>query len=436
MRTKKVTKNCKECNIKIENVDSSTLYCSDCNKLIRKKSQKKFDDKNSKNKTIELQIQLDKNFNNIFYKNVYESYHLTTDGFNKISKISCKVYLSFYKISWGEILQIYGKFDELYNYIKNEYINYYKLTKSHNIFQFCENHLYINYRMVVAIGMDKIMDDCGIQKLRYSEGYYKDNFINVINMINHIPLYFEFEQFSSIPISSYAKRFKLKGKVYDNVVKMYVDKDKYIEYKNNQQLHKANVGRTTANIGKTLLTLKELEIEFRKIFDKCFKDTGKYPSGKLFDKLSKHDSSTYRKKLNMRWSGVCRHYGYPIYQDKYVFENYVLKHMSKILDEEYESQKVFPWLRGIYDFSLFCDGYFKKYNLVVEVDGIQHRKPYKKFGGEKAFKILKANDAVKDRLIPEHEIKLLRIADNTKWHDVEYLRSRLESILEIKLANK
>jgi len=103
--------------------------------------------------------------------------------------------------------------------------------------------------------------------------------------------------------------------------------------------------------------------------------------------------------------------------------------MSIILNENYESQKVFPWLRGVNDFPLFCDGYFEKHNLILEVDGKQHRVPILKFGGEKAFKILQANDNVKNELIPEHGIKLLRIADNTNWHDVEYLRSKLEEVL-------
>jgi len=103
--------------------------------------------------------------------------------------------------------------------------------------------------------------------------------------------------------------------------------------------------------------------------------------------------------------------------------------MSIILNENYESQKVFPWLLGVNDFPLFCDGYFEKHNLILEVDGKQHRVPILKFGGEKAFKTLQANDNVKNKLIPEHGIKLLRIADNTKWHDVEYLRSRLEEVL-------
>jgi len=150
---------------------------------------------------------------------------------------------------------------------------------------------------------------------------------------------------------------------------------------------------------------------------------------KLFSKISKHTDKTYREKLNMRWSEICKYYGYPSHQDKYIFENYVLKHISKILDEEYEYQKVFTWLRGINDFPLFCDGYFPNHNLVIEVDGSQHRKPYAKFGGEKTFKTLQANDAVKNKLIPENGIILLRIADNTNWHDVEYLRKRVEEVL-------
>lgn len=39
------------------------------------------------------------------------------------------------------------------------------------------------------------------------------------------------------------------------------------------------------------------------------------------------------------------------------------------------------------------------------------------------------NDAVKNKLIPENGILLLRIADNTNWHKVEYLKKRVEEVL-------
>jgi hypothetical protein len=137
----------------------------------------------------------------------------------------------------------------------------------------------------------------------------------------------------------------------------------------------------------------------------------------------------------MSWTDVCKCYGYVTNQKSSKFEHFVLKTISLLLNEEFESQKVFPWLRGSNDYPLFCDGYFREHNLIVEVDGRQHRKAYSKFGGEESFKILQANDNVKNILIPENGIKLLRIADNTKWHDIEYLRSRLEDVLEFKFTS-
>lgn len=231
MGVKKVNKICKQCGMEMVNVDSSRLYCDSCNKLRRKKSVKKYHNKEYKNKSLELQISLEENFKNTFNDNKYNSYHLTTKGFNEISKISYRSYLSFYKITWIEILQLYDKYDEFYNYIKNEYLNYNKQIKSQDLYKFCLHHPYIKYDIILSIGVDKIMNDCGFIKLRYSDEDYKENFINIMNNLGRIPFYDEFEIHTKMPVESYAYRYKLKGIVYDKVVKMYCTKEEFKQYK-------------------------------------------------------------------------------------------------------------------------------------------------------------------------------------------------------------
>lgn len=77
---------------------------------------------------------------------------------------------------------------------------------------------------------------------------------------------------------------------------------------------------------------------------------------------------------------------------------------------------------------MYVDGYFTNYNLVVEFDGSQHRKPIKKFGGIERYNRLQENDNLKNKLLQEHNIKLLRIDSRSNWHDINYLKQRLVEI--------
>jgi len=413
----------------MEQVDAHTKYCSNCKKIVKKKSSKKHYN------ILQAKAHSEDIYENNFFKVINEPKDLTHVGFDEISNIGVKSYIRFYKLSWYEILIKFNKHNSLKDWIVDEYVLWMNKTSKRDLKLFIKSHKYISQNLIDYIGSSMIRSQAGITSWRHTDQDLHNNFRSIVNKIGYMPLFSEFVELSPIKINVYSERFNLYGTVYNDIVKMYSNEDEFNEYIKRRTKYKSETGRRIANIGKTLISLDDLEIEFKIIFDKCFKETNKYPSGRLFDKLSKYDSSTYRKKLNMRWSEVRKHYGYPSDQDKYIFENYVLKHMSKILNSEYESQKVFPWLRGVNDFPLFCDGYFEKYNLIVEVDGRQHRKSYAKFGGEKAFKTLQQNDKIKDKLIPEHGIKLLRIADNTKWHDVEYLKNRLEDVLEIKLTS-
>jgi len=49
----------------------------------------------------------------------------------------------------------------------------------------------------------------------------KNNFINIVKNIGYVPEYTEFANLTNIHINIYTKYFNLKGKVYDNIVKLY-----------------------------------------------------------------------------------------------------------------------------------------------------------------------------------------------------------------------
>lgn len=119
--------------------------------------------------------------------------------------------------------------------------------------------------------------------------------------------------------------------------------------------------------------------------------------------------------------------GYEIVNKNYQ-EVLALNFISRILNVKYESQMTWEWLRGNGGKNMYCDGYFKEFNLVVEYDGVQHRKPVSAFGGMETFNRQVANDKLKDQLLNEHGIKLLRIPSNEDWHEEEYITSKLSEI--------
>jgi len=424
----KIIKLCLSCKNPIEEENLHLNYCIRC-----KAHNDKFN-KLQSDKRKEKAYEIAKHHIEEYTK--YNGKTLTPEGFNEVSPITAKkIIQSFRGKTWIDILRLFNKDNEFKEYIKEEYLYYLKDNKDGSFTDFLKIHKYITYQVVKSFGIKELLEYCEQKYYRNKNKDYEDNFINIKNNLGYIPLYSEFKILSKITLTNYAKRFNLKTEVYNNIVKMYSNDDEYNNYLTKQKEHKSKIGKQTCNIGKTLLTLEDLENEFKYIFNKCFIETGEYPSMKLFSKLSKHTDKTYREKLNMRWSEICKYYGYPTQQKISIFENYVLKHISNILNEIYEPQMKFDWLIGINNFPLFCDGYFPKHNLIVEVDGRQHRKPYSKFGGEEAFKTLQANDAVKNKLIPDNGILLLRIADNTNWHDVKYLKRRVEEVLNKKLIN-
>ena len=74
-----------------------------------------------------------------------------------------------------------------------------------------------------------------------------------------------------------------------------------------------------------------------------------------------------------------------------------------------------------YKQALPFDFYLPKYNLCYEYDGIQHTKPNKFFGGEKAFELCQIRDKIKNEYCMKNKINLLRIPYNFKMNDIEEL---------------
>lgn len=318
------------------------------------------------------------------------------------------------------------------NCIKDEY----QKSNSTSFSSFIRKHKYLNNELIYSLDKEYLYNFIDADIQRYNDNDYKNNFINIISKIGKIPLYNEFVLHTKISDVSYSNKYNLKGKVYDSIVKMFVSKEQYNNYLIEKRMHKTNVGKQTANMNKFLLTLEELEIEFKKVFDETKFKYNVYPSRRYFDKVSKHDSSVYRQKLNMSWTDVCKLYGYDI-QNKKSAEYIVLGKIKDILQSNYIPQKKWDWLIGIKNYPLRVDGYFEEYNLVVEFDGKQHKEPVDKYGGKDSFEVLKTNDEIKNILIPQHGIKLLRISAFDDWFNDDFLKQELSNIgIEIPINKR
>lgn len=262
---------------------------------------------------------------------------------------------------------------------------------------------------------------------RYNLDDLRQNFTNVMNKANRIPLYNDFEEHTKISQNTYASRLGFKGKVYDNIVKTYVTDDEFEIYLKSKLDHKRKVGKITGKMTNIEIPEEKLIDEFRKVFDYYYKSYNQYPTRRLFDKVAKHDSSVYRYRYNMSWTNICKMFGYKL-DSSNKNEKMVLEMIARLLNTTYVPQKTWNWLIGVGGKNMYCDGYFEKYNLIVEYDGRQHRVPVDVFGGVEKFETLQQNDKLKDELVTKHGLKMLRIDSRDNWYDEDYLIDRLQEI--------
>ena len=83
--------------------------------------------------------------------------------------------------------------------------------------------------------------------------------------------------------------------------------------------------------------------------------------------------------------------------EKYLFDNNI----------KFVYQKKF--IRCVHKKQLPFDFYLPDFNICIEFNGMQHYKPIKHFGGDKAFKKQKLRDSIKTKYCEDNGIKLIRI---------------------------
>ena len=101
-------------------------------------------------------------------------------------------------------------------------------------------------------------------------------------------------------------------------------------------------------------------------------------------------------------------------------ENYLIANNIK-----YETYAKFPNLVGVGNKPLSYDFYITNFNMLIEVQGRQHRMPIDIFGGEEAFQIQQEHDRRKREYAKSNGIELLEI-----WYD-EF--DKISEILESRL---
>lgn len=300
-------KQCKNCSAPFTPKHHSQVYCIDkCNK-------------EAKNKMHQIGRQYKKNTENYtsfleknFLMCTQEPYQLTTVGFNSV-------------MSWVDIIKKFGKFDEFYEYLIKDYKQFKNKTDKQNLQLFCREHPLITYRILQSIGLDKILKEAKVTKLRYTEYEYNINFIYIMRQMGRLPLYSEFIEFSKITLEAYKLRFNLKG--YDEIVRMYSSDEEFQFYKTNSRSHKSKVAREAGKLSAKYND-KDYEKEFRRVFNFCLKEFAEYPPRRLFNLISNIDESSYRNRYKLSWTNVCIKYGY-IVQNTYRRQNVNVKVISE-----------------------------------------------------------------------------------------------------------
>lgn len=401
-------------------------FCDACKKERSKEYNKEHSAKLSAIKASKKKMELKENF----LKLDLTGLDLLPGRFSSKSVHSHFSYQRNYRMKWIDVLKYFNKDKELIDSLVKGFITYYETTGLRSISGYAKS-LGSSQVFFDSLDHEAFRNAIGAVNHIHVEENYKKNFDEVREELGYIPLYPEFRKISKITTGTYAVHLGLKGIIYDNIVKEYASEEDFNEYKIRQQESKATIGRE--NHQGFRYTDEDLELEFRRVFDDSLSKTNKNPSRKVFNQLSKYDDSVYRHRFKTSYGEIVEMYGYQFDATNNKSERLVISTVAEILDDEAIPQKTFEWLKSDKNYLLRCDGYYPKYNLVVEFDGRQHYEAIEEWGGAKGFESVKANDLKKDSLLPQHGIKIVRISCYDPFWEKDFIKSKLieSGILEV-----
>lgn len=300
--------------------------------------------------------------------------------------------------------------------IENEYFGQQK-NKELKLSEFCNWHKINKHSLVIDEVFTERKTLYKEQKVHTLEDL-KDNFISLYNKFGRVLTYNEFVENTSISLTTYCSKLNLSGQVYDSLIEMYLSKDIKDDYRNSMIEFRKKLGSDKGVMNFIKYTDDDLKTNFKKVFDYYYQKYNSYPTRKIFNYVSEIDESVYRSRYKKKWSELCEYYGYKT-TIKFKAEHLALEMCKDLFGVDYIPQKTFNWLVNDKNHHLFCDGYFEGLRLVVEFDGAVHRVPVKIYGGQKGTDRQNYNDSVKDKLLREHNITVIRIDSRLKWYTEE-----------------
>jgi len=236
--------------------------------------------------------------------------NFTTTKFKDVSGVNPMSFTGVFKMPWIDVLDKYGKKDEVFKYICDEYLNNYYKEYNCSFEVFIDLHKYISQDLIKQYTIEKIKDSCGFKGSHQQHNFegLKRNLYDVKNSLNKIPFFKEFMELTSISLSSYYNYFSTNS--YDEFILNFIDnKDDLKEYEKNKKDRMIQISAIGGrNSG---YTDEEKEVEFRRVFDGYFIKNDKYPTRREFNDLSKYSEKAYMKKWKISWNKVKIKYGYP-----------------------------------------------------------------------------------------------------------------------------
>jgi hypothetical protein len=149
-----------------------------------------------------------------------------------------------------------------------------------------------------------------------------------------------------------------------------------------------------------------------------------------YGKATTHLLKLHRGTLIRRFGSASRAYelaGVPTVAEPGL-QRWVFRLLSRELGEPVLREKTFPWLLSPRGFPMRLDGFIVKYDLCVEFDGSQHDGFSERWHHTMDyFKYRQSCDTLKDKLVREHGLRMLRF----RWDDkisAGLIRNRLETV--------
>lgn len=190
--------------------DSKDGKRSSCKECINSKNR----ELNKKDENEFIKISKD-----IFHNN--ESFVLTPRGFDLVvDKYSSRIWTNKLSKNWVDLLIICDKEKDLYEYVKQEYYQFYINTFQTHIQKFVDSHMFITVSVLNMIDFTKIRSELGFTSTTWhTKEAYEINWKNVKYKLGRIPTEKEFEKLSQIGTSSYFNfYFNLDSYSFDKLV--------------------------------------------------------------------------------------------------------------------------------------------------------------------------------------------------------------------------